>query len=167
MDLENLVISVDKDIDPTPPKRIRGLNMQSPIVLELQKLELGDSWFVPDATIKDVRPYTDTGRKLGMYILARETDNDVIYAGQAGTRLWWRPESERPKRASKKGPTPPAHETDSRGYDISTYRYWHHAESSCVGICKPGEEFPGDDTLAEPIDEAEYKRLSDLYDDDL
>jgi hypothetical protein len=165
IDLENAVISVDKDVDPAPPKRIRGLNMQSPIVLELQKLDLGDSWFVQDATLKDVRPYVDTGRKLGMYILARETDNDVIYAGQAGTRLWWRPESERPKRASKKGATPPVHDTDGR-HVFETVRYWHHAESETVGICKVGERWP-EDPLAEPIDEAEYKRLSDLYDDDL
>ena len=44
--------------------------------------------------------------------------------------------------------------------------YWHHAESACIGVCQPGEEFPAE-PLCEPIDEETYERLKAEYDDDL
>lgn len=105
-DINNVVIVVDKDVSPEPPKRIRGLDNNDPHVQQLRELDLGDSFFVVGATKKDVRPLVDKGRKLGMYILARETDSDEINVGQAGTRLWYRPDDERPRRSSKKDQTP-------------------------------------------------------------
>lgn len=42
--------------------------------------------------------------------------------------------------------------------EINTRRYWHHPESSCIGICEPGEAFPTDE-LVEHIDAETYGKL--------
>lgn len=48
--------------------------------------------------------------------------------------------------------------------DLDTVRYYHHAESGCVGRLAPGEPWP-DEPLCEPITHKEYVRLSAEYDD--
>lgn len=173
MNLEDLVITVDKEVSRTKPKRRRGVNMDDPRVKQLQALELEDSFFLEGKTRKDARALVDLGKKIGVFLIVREVEQDEIYQ-TAGVRFWRVKEQEMPRYKAKPGGTSEQIESsteeskmDDQGRWIcDEVTYWHHAESACVGVCQPGEPFP-DDGLVEPIDHATYLQLKDEYDDDL
>lgn len=171
MNLEDLVITVDKDVSRTKLKRRRGINLDDPRVKQLQALELEDGFFLEGKTRKDARAVVDLGKKIGVFLIIREVECDEIYQ-KPGVRFWRVKEEEMPRYKPKPGAEQPSaeepeQEVDEQGRWIcKEVTYWHHAESACVGVCQPGEPFP-DDGLVEPIDHATYLRLKDEYDDDL
>lgn len=171
MNLEDLVITVDKEVSRAKPKRRRGVNLDDPRVKQLQALELEDSFFLEGKTRKDARVLIDLGKKIGVFLIVREVELDEIYQ-TAGVRFWRVKEEEMPRYKPKPGEVSSQSEPDDdeelgpNGRPIcKEVTYWHHAESSCVGVCQPGEEWVGD--LVEPIDHATYLQLKDEYDDDL
>lgn len=171
MNVNEVVIIVEKDVERPGRRRRPRIDMESENVQKLQGMEIGDSFFLAGAEKKDARPLVDLGKKIDVYLDARQVDLDTIYQ-QAGVRVWRVEQDEvRTRRVAGTSSTQPDLKIDkgsagSQGDDddVETVRYWHHAESGCVGRCEPGEPFP-DEPLAEPISEADYIRLSAEYDD--
>ena len=99
---ENVVITVDKDVPRKPAKRKRGVDMNDPRVKQLKALELDDSFFLADKTRKDVRHLVDLGKKIGVFLIVREVEQDEIYQ-TAGVRFWRVKEQEMPRYKAKPG----------------------------------------------------------------
>lgn len=151
INLDEVVITVDKDVPTAPVKRKRGVDETNPQVMKIRALALGDSFFIEGEDKKSVRPLIDLGRKIGCRLVARDIKVDEIY-GSSGVRIW---------REERKAKDQPARQT----------RYWHHPESCCVLVTGPGheEDFSSEtiDPLLVEIDEDQYKILKAQYEDDL
>lgn len=150
---DDLVITVDKDVSRAKPKRRRGVDMDHPRVKELLAMDMGDSFFLEGKLRKDARSRIEMGKKIGVFLEAREVDCDEIYQVK-GTRVWRVTEDEMPKRkSSAKVPAAPVKS------------YWHNPETRAVYALQPGEQLDGDNPDWVEIEEAEYVRLSAEYDD--
>jgi len=174
LDIKKVVITVDQDVDrPKAKRKPRGIDMTDPTVKQLQAMQVGDSFFLAGIEKKDARPLLALGKKLDVHLEARQLALDEIYQ-QAGVRVWRIDDSEvrtrRPRGEGTKTNVSPVPLRIDKAPEADHVRYWHHPESSCVLRTGPGtdsahpDEQDGDPNLCE-IDEAEYIRLSALYDD--
>lgn len=159
--LDNLVITVDKDVPQKRSRGTRGIDLQNDDrVVKLKALAIGDSFFLDGVERKDTRSIVNLGKKVGVYLHPRYVEEDEIYH-TAGTRIWRVEEDELPRRG--KGAKAPK---------ADRVRYWHHPESSCVVMTGPGTgnahfdtDNPGDGLVCE-IDKEQYEKLKAEYEDD-
>lgn len=152
-DLNNLVITVDKDV-PMKKGRSRGVDMNDPNVQKLKSMDIGDSFWLGQGTSKaDARSVINLGKKISVFLEARYVEVDEIEQ-VAGTRVWRINESDVRTRGKPQ----------ARSVTDTTVRYWHHPESSCV-LTTVGDEDPGD-PLCEEVDKATYDRLKVEYEED-
>lgn len=104
MNLEELVINVDKDVARQIKRKRTTKNLDDdPTVKQLKTMEMGDSFFLAGVLRKDTRGIVNLGKKVDIFLLARYTEADEIYQ-QAGTRLWRVEETEMPRHKPKVTP---------------------------------------------------------------
>ncbi len=95
-------IKLDKDVPVAPARRSKA--MQDPRAKDLLAMPIDtgkNSFYLEGKTKKDVRSLIALGRRIGVYLIAREFEagTDEIY-DEAGVRLW-RVSKERAVRSVK------------------------------------------------------------------
>lgn len=87
IDFDNLVINVDQDV-PRVKRRSPRKDIESdPRTKQLRAMELGDSFFIEGGARKDCRSLIAFGKKLGVFLQARDVLVDEVYQCE-GVRLW-------------------------------------------------------------------------------
>lgn len=103
-DLDSVVIKVEEGVERKVrrmPKRIDLENDERAIML--RGMTINSSFFLEGAKKPDVRPLIDLGKKINVFLIARELECDEIYQ-VAGVRIWRVEESDLPRRGAKATP---------------------------------------------------------------
>ncbi len=102
-DIDNLVIKVEEGVQRVKSKRAsKRIDYENDErVIKLKAMSINSSFFMENAEKKDARSLVELGKKVGVWLLPRETECDDIYQVK-GVRVWRVEEHEMPRRRTAK-----------------------------------------------------------------
>lgn len=165
------VITVEQNVPMPSEASIFSIHRET-----LLGMQYGDSFFLPVPADEKLHMLISYGRSIGVILIGFYSQQDPL-TGAAGYRVWRVAESavEAPVNKAAKSstptekPVPPAKVKTTTAEAVNAWpgeqktRYWHHAESECVLITKPGEHGYEGNGAIEEINEETYNILKDKY----